>query len=114
MDICLTPGQTADIKPAADLIRGKVATNILADKGYDFNEFIELIEVQSQQPVIPPRCNRLEQREYDRHTYKERHLVEVFFNKIKHFRRVSTRYEKLARNYLAFVQFASCMVWLRF
>ena len=63
--------------------------------------------------MIPPKANRLEQREYDQDFYKERHLVECFFNKLKQFRRVFSRFEQTARNYLAFAHFASTMILLR-
>jgi Transposase len=63
--------------------------------------------------VIPPRANRREQREYDKHLYKERHLVECFINKIKHYGRVFSRFEKLAKNFLGFLSFVSALIWLR-
>ena len=63
--------------------------------------------------MIPPKKNRRVQREYDRHLYKERHLVECFFCKIKEFRRIATRYEKLARTFLTMLTIASCLIWLR-
>ena len=62
---------------------------------------------------MPPIKARKDQREYDRHTYKERHLIECFFAKIKAFRRVSTRYEKLAVTFRAMVLIAACMIWMR-
>jgi len=62
--------------------------------------------------VIPPKSNRKKPRDYDKHLYKERNLVERFLNKVKNCRRVATRYEKTARNYLAFWQLASIMVLL--
>jgi transposase len=63
--------------------------------------------------VIPPKKNRLAQREYDRHLYRERHLIECFIGKIKHYRRVFSRFEKLSKNYLGFLSFVSALVWLR-
>ena len=63
--------------------------------------------------MIPPKKNRKEQREYDRHLYKERNMVEWFWHKLKQYRRVATRYEKTARNFLAFVHVASIMILLR-
>lgn len=74
---------------------------------------IALIKTSDSEAVTPPKSNRLEQREYDRHIYKERHLVECFFAKIMSFRRVATRYEKLAVTFKAFVLIASCLVWLQ-
>jgi transposase len=63
--------------------------------------------------VIPPKRNRTQPILYDEHLYKERHLVECFINKVKHFRRVATRYDKTATAFLGFVAFAAVMVWLR-
>ena len=74
-----------------------------------------IIQLQNQNciPVIPSKRNRLEQRLIDKHLYNERHLVENFFNKIKEFRRVATRYDKLDVNFLAFIVFASILIWVR-
>jgi transposase len=63
--------------------------------------------------VIPPRANRTEQRGYDKHWYKERHLVECFVNKIKQYRGTFSRFEKLAKRYLGFLSFAATLIWLR-
>ncbi|WP_407079267.1 hypothetical protein [Candidatus Methylospira mobilis] len=63
--------------------------------------------------VIPPRYNRNKVRECDWFIYKERHLIECFFNKIKHYRRIFSRFEKTARNYMAFLHFVSALIWLR-
>ena len=73
---------------------------------------VSTIEGKEAEAVIPPRSNRIEQREYDKHTYKERNLIERFFNKLKQYRRVATRYEKTTQNYLAMVHFASWFVLL--
>jgi transposase len=85
----------------------------MADKGYDSDAVLALIEAMVAEAVIPPKANRIEQRVYDKEFYKERHLVECFFNKLKQFRRVFSRFDRTARNFLAFVQFASIMLWLR-
>lgn len=86
---------------------------MIADKGYDADELVRTITAQQGQAVIPPRANRSEQREYDRHLYRERHLVECFIGKIKQYRRVFSRFEKLSKNYLGFLSFVSALVWLR-
>ncbi len=109
----LTGGQRHDISQAEALLQGLAFLRAIADKGYDSDDFLEFIAQLEAEAVIPPRSNRVEQREYDKHLYKERHLVECFINKIKWYRRVFTRYEKLASRYLAFVHFASTLVWLR-
>ena len=111
--LTLTAGQRHDITQASSLLEGFENTNVIADKGYDSNAFIEQLNTQNCQPVIPPRSNRKTPRDYDAHLYKERHLIECFFNKIKHFRRVFSRFDKSASAYLAFLQFVSALLWLR-
>ena len=86
---------------------------MLADKAYDANTFIEWLVQRDIEIVIPPCKNRKQVREYDKHRYGERHLVECFFNKIKRFRRIFTRYEKLLRNYLSFAYLGAIHIWLR-
>lgn len=108
----LTEGQTHDVKMASKMLVGIQNANVLADKGYDSDAVIEQLKSQDCVPVIPPRSNRKAQRDYDRVLYKERHLVENFFQKIKRNRRVAMRFEKLAVRFLAMVQFAAILVWL--
>lgn len=91
---------------------GIEAEHVIADKGYDSAGLVRVIGAGGARAVIPPRSNRKEPRAYDEHLYKERNLVERFLNKVKHCRRIATRYEKTARNYLAFWQLASTMVLL--
>jgi len=86
---------------------------VLADKGYDADYIINAIEDMDAEVVIPPRSNRNEQREYDKILYEERNNVERMFGKLKHFRRVATRYDKLAVSYMAFVMVASIFLWLK-
>lgn len=86
---------------------------MIADKGYDSDAVMEQIQAMGAEAVIPPKANRLEQRVYDHDFYKERHLIEGFFNKLKQFRRVFSRFEQTATNFLAFVHFAYTMIWLR-
>ncbi len=95
------------------MIKDFAAQAVIADKGYDSDELVKTITAQAAQAVIPPRSNRKEPREYDRHLYRERHLVECFINKIKHYRRVFSRFEKLSKNYLGFLSFVSALIWLR-
>ena len=85
---------------------------VVADKAFDADEFIESIKKTGAQAVIPPRDNRTQARDYDRHLYKDRNLVERFFNRIKQFRRIATRYDKLDRSYLAFLDLGCTFVWL--
>jgi transposase len=102
-----------DITQAEALIAGFHPDFVTADKGYDADPFIAAIENQGAEPVIPPRSNRTDQRYYDPHLYRERHLVECLVSKIKQYRRVFTRYDKLASHYLGFVCFAATLVWLK-
>ena len=73
---------------------------------------VALIHASGAEAVIPPRSNRTEQRDYDRHVYKDRNLVERFFSRLKQFRRVATRYEKLARNFTSMLNLACAYIWL--
>jgi transposase len=109
----LTAGQCHDSPQAEALIEGYCMQALIADKGYDSADLVEAVTALGIQAVIPPRSNRKEQRDYDKHLYKERHLVECFINKIKHYRRVFSRFEKLSKNYLGFLSFVSALVWLR-
>ncbi len=86
---------------------------VIADKAYDSKALVDAIEAGGAEAVIPSLSNRKEQREYDRERYKDRNLVERFWHKLKQYRRVATRYEKTAQNFLAFVHVASIMVLLR-
>ena len=109
----LTPGQASDIGQAEALLADHEPDAVIGDKGYDGDDFVATVEARGAAAVIPPKKNRLEPREYDRHTYKERNLVERFWSKAKQFRRVATRYEKKAENFLAFVYVAAITVMLK-
>jgi transposase len=109
----LTGGQEADCTQAIPLLEGFSAEAILADKGYDSNAIVEFVEKIGAKVVIPPKKNRLVQRDYDKILYKERNRVERLFNKLKHFRRVATRYDKLDVTFLAFVYLASTFILLK-
>lgn len=108
----LTPGQRADITQAEALVEPYAVEAVIADKGYDSNAFLACLEARDVEAVIPPKRNRKEQREIDRNLYADRNKVERFFNRLKHYRRIATRYEKTARNYLSMVYLASTMIWL--
>ena len=85
-------------------------SNILADRAYGTNDILNYIDSQKAKYTIPPKANTKEPWDCDYYLYKERHLIECFFNKIKSFRRVATRYDKLASSFLAFVYIAS--IWV--
>jgi transposase len=110
--VILSAGQIADIDCAAPLIKNLPGQAVVADKGYDANHFVAMIEATSALPVIPPRSNRLTPRGFDRHLYRARNLIERFFARIKHFRRIATRYDKLAKSFLSLIHLACAFVWL--
>ncbi len=112
VDFVLTGGQTHDITQGEALIEGHDPKVVIADKGYDSDGFVAMIEAGGAEAVIPPKKNRRHKRGYDRHLYKERNLAERFINRIKQNRRVATRYEKTARNFMGFVHVAAIMVLL--
>jgi len=111
--LSLTPGQAADMTHARALIEGLPIEVVIADQGYDSRAVVEAIEARGAEAVIPSLKNRAEQRDYDRDRYRDRNLAERFWFKMKQYRRVATRYEKTARNFLAFVHVASIMVLLQ-
>ena len=109
----LTPGQQHDITQAETLLTGYRSEYVIADKGYDAQDFVDHLAEAGMVAVIPPRSNRKAPRDYDRPLYRERHVVECFIGKIKHYRRVFSRFDKLASRYLGFLQFAAALIWLR-
>jgi len=109
----LTAGQRHDITQAQHLLEGFDFERLIADRGYSAAHFIEYLLQRGIEAVIPlhQRANLL--REYDRWLYRERHLVECFINKIKHFRRIFSRFDKLDRSFLGFLHFVGVLIWLR-
>ena len=108
----LTAGQAADVTQAEPLLDGVAAKAVAADKAYDSQALIDTITASGAQAVIPPRANRTQSRTFDRHIYKSRNLVERFFCRIKHFRRIPTRYDKLDKRFEAFIAIAAAWIWL--
>ena len=108
-----TPGQRNDIAFAHDLVEGITAGATIADKGYDADRLIAAITQRGAEAIIPPKRNRKLQRSYDAELYKERNMIERFFNKLKQFRRVATRYDKLLVNFMGFVKLAAIAIWLK-
>jgi transposase len=110
----LTAGQMSDIgsaqEPIADLPRDAM---FLADKGYDANALRDAVAERGAWANIPPKANRKDPICFSKHLYKARNLVERFFNKIKHYRRIATRYDKTAENFLAALKLVTIRVWLR-
>jgi transposase len=109
----LTGGEASDDTQALALLDGVKTTAILADKGYDADYIVDAGNEMGAKVVIPPKSNRKEARFFDKDLYKERNLMERMFNKLKHFRRVATRYNKTASAYLGFVLLAGICIWLK-
>ncbi len=110
----LTGGEQADISQAPTLIAlAPTAAAVIGDKGYDSDALVDAIEAQGAIAIIPPRSNRNKPRYYDWHRYKARNLVERWFNRLKQFRRIATRYEKLAEHFSAMVTCACIVTWLK-
>jgi transposase len=109
----LTGGQAHDLVGADHLIPTMRADTLIADKAFDADErLVDPLTAAGKQVVIPPKSNRKQPRDYDKHIYKARHLIENFFAKLKQYRAIATRYDKTARNFLAAVYLAASVVWL--
>ena len=102
-----------DCTVAIELLGDFQAEYVLADKGYDSQAIIDYIEASGAKAVIPPRKNRKDQRDYDKHIYRVRHLVENAFLRLKEWRSVATRYAKNASSYLAIVHIRCVFCWLK-
>jgi transposase len=109
----LTGGQRNDITQAEDLIVGLSCEYVIADKGYDADDFRQTVLEQGAMPVIPARSGRKQPAAHDEWLYRERHLVECFFNKIKHYRRLFSRFDKLDQRFLGFLSLVGALIWLR-
>lgn len=108
----LTGGEVNDVTQADTLIAGVAAGAVIADKAFDADALIERIRASGAKAVIPPRSNRLTLRRFDRRCYRRRNLIERFFCRLKQFRRIATRYDKLAQRFASFVALAATVVWL--
>ena len=109
----LTGANASDIGQAEALLADHAPEAVIADKGYDKRAFVEEVEARGAAAVIPTQRSRAQQRDVDRHLYRERNVCERFWSKVKQYRRVATRYEKKAANVLAFVKVAAMMVMLK-
>src|SRR5438552_738942 len=110
--LMLTPGQDHDLTCAQPLLENADPGALIGDKAYDADSLIDTLNQRAITPVIPPKANRKVKRDCDFALYCERNLVERFFNKIKHYRAIATRYDKLARNFLAAVQLVAAIILL--
>lgn len=111
--LLLSAGQAHEAPHAKALPTGYKTEFVMGDKAYDAQHIRLAISEMDAQAVIPPKSNRNTPHEYDQELYKERHLVECFIGKLKQYRRCFSRFDKLAHNYLGFLQFASTLIWLR-
>jgi transposase len=113
VELTATPGQASDIGQAEALLGDHEPEAVIADKAYDKRAFVEAIEARDAGAVIPTQANRAEQRAVDPHLYRERNVCERFWAQAKQFRRVATRYEKKAANFLAFAWVAAWVVMMK-
>ena len=111
--LLLTPGQASDKTAVPALLDGLPGTTLVADRGYDSRAILNLVAANGGQAHIPTQRRVRLQRSVDPHLYRQRSLVERFFCRLKQFRRIATRFDKLARNFLAAVALASTRIWLR-
>jgi transposase len=112
--IVLSAGQASDKAAVAALLDGLPPANALvADRGYDAKAIVEMVRHHGGEAHIPTQRDRKVQRSVDPSLYRQRNLIERFFCKLKHFRRIATRFDKLASNFLAAVLIASTRLWLR-
>jgi transposase len=109
----LTAGQKGDAPQAGPLIEGLSAQVVMADTAHDADHFRQAIADKGATAVIPNNPSRARKHRLDKHFYAQRYLVECCFSKLKQFRRVATRFEKTARNYLAVITLAAIVLWLR-
>ena len=111
--LVLSPGQDADVTHAPAVVGATRPAVVIADKGYDSRRFVRWLRARGAVVVIPTRKNSTAPRGIDAERYRDRNLVERFWANAKQYRRVATRYEKTARNFLAFVQVAAIMILLK-
>lgn len=108
----LTAGQAHDLTQAATLIEGIKTDAVVADKAFDANALIQAIAQTGAKVVIPPKADRTVQRDFHRHQYKHRNLIERFFCRVKHFRRIATRYDELASRFSSFIAVVASFIVL--
>ena len=109
--ILVTEGTRADCKEAVHLIEGISTQALLADRGYDTNDILAYAVSAGMEPVIPPKKNRKEHRDYDKYLYKLRHLVENCFLALKRWRGIATRYAKTSDAFIAAVHIRCIAIW---
>ena len=107
----LTGGQRADVSQAIPLLTGIETGAVIADKGYESNRILAIIRDQGAEAVIPPKANRRDPWEYDRELYRQRNLIEWAFNKLKHWRRIATCYDRRSIYFLSALYLVSSVIW---
>ena len=110
----VTAGTIGDCTKAVDLLQGLIADTLFADRAYDTNEIIEYAKTRNMEIVIPPKKNRVVQREYNKELYKLRHLVENAILKVKRWRGIATRYAKHTASFLASVCACCVFLWAKY
>jgi transposase len=112
--LAITQGQASDKATAPLLLDSlQAASVVIADRGYDWQHLIDLVRQRGGEAHIPTQRDRKQQRGVDPSIYRKRNIVERFFCKLKHFRRIATRYDKLARNFLSAVALGATRLWVR-
>ena len=109
----LTAGQVHDVTQAEALLETIQPEAVVADKAFDADALLDYIKRKHARAVIPPKANRQSQRPFDRDHYRNRNVVERFFARLKQFRRIATRYDKLASRFASFVALAAAILWLK-
>jgi transposase len=112
LDFRLTAGQVHDSTQACALLGQRRAQAVIADKGYDADAIVQHIQATGAKPVIPPKCNRRVKRKFSKTLYRQRNCIERTFARLKHFRRLATRYDKNTACYHSFVALACSMILL--
>jgi transposase len=109
----LTAGQAGDAPQAGTLLDGTLAQIVIADAAHDADHIRDAVAQMGAEAVIPNNPSRARKYQLDSHLYAQRHLIECCFSRLKQFRRVATRFDKTAQNYLAIVTIAATILWLR-
>lgn len=109
----LTPGQTGDVTQAPALLEGQTADHVIADTAYDSRALREIIKDIGAEAVIPSNPTRKHPLPFDKTKYRLRNRIERCFNKLKHFRRFATRFDRRAAHFLAFIHLAAAIIWMR-
>ena len=111
LHFALTGGQAADAPQAILLLTGIETGAVIADKGYESNRVLAFTRDQGAEAVIPPKSNRGDLWEYDRELYRELNLIERAFNKLKHWRRIATRYDRRSTYFLSALYLVASVIW---